>query len=86
MTDTSPDTGWWQASDGKWYPPRWEYHYHSSPIGRDVGRVLQDSMPALASFGDQGWELVSSNVLLDAKMTVGHSLSVVFLFKRPRAN
>ena len=21
MSDTSPGPGWWQASDGKWYPP-----------------------------------------------------------------
>jgi hypothetical protein len=41
-------------------------------------------MPALASFGDQGWEVVNFNVVLDAKMTVGHSLSVVFLLKRAR--
>lgn len=86
MTDTSPAAGWWKASDGQWYPPRWEYHYHATPVGRDVGRVLQEAMPALASFGDQGWELVNFNVLLDAKMTVGHSLSVVFLLKRPRGN
>ena len=22
---TSPGPGWWLASDGKWYPQRWEY-------------------------------------------------------------
>lgn len=84
MTDTSPGIGWWKASDGQWYPPRWEYHHHATPIGRDVGAVLQAAMPALASFGEQGWEVVNFSVVQDAKMTVGHSLSVVFLLKRPR--
>ena len=72
------------AADGQWYPPQWEYHYHATPVGRDVGRVLQEAMPALASFGEQGWEVVDFSVLQDAQMRIGHTLSLVFLLKRPR--
>jgi hypothetical protein len=84
MTETSPGPGWWTASDGQWYPPQWEYHYHATATGRDVGRALQDAMPALASFGEQGWEVVNFNVLQDAQLSLGHTLSLVFLLKRPR--
>lgn len=78
MTETSPGPGWWKASDGQWYPPPWEYQYHATATGRDVGRVLQGAMPALASFGEQGWEVVSFNVVQDAQMSIGHTLSLVF--------
>jgi hypothetical protein len=30
MTDASPGPGYWMASDGKWYPPMWEYKWISN--------------------------------------------------------
>jgi hypothetical protein len=84
MTEISPDPGWWMASDGQWYPPQWEYHYHATETGRDANRAFQEAMPALASFGEQGWEVVNFTVLQDAQMRIGHTLSLVFLLKRPR--
>lgn len=27
MSNPSPGPGWWFASDGLWYPQRWEYTY-----------------------------------------------------------
>lgn len=27
MSDVSPGPGWWKASDGKWYPQKWEYQF-----------------------------------------------------------
>jgi Domain of unknown function (DUF4190) len=31
MSDTSQGPGWWQASDGKWYPPQQQQSYWSPP-------------------------------------------------------
>ncbi len=84
MTEGSPGPGWWVASDGQWYPPKWEYHYYATTVGRDVGSAFQEALPALSSFGEQGWEVVNFNVLQDAQMRLGHTLSIVFMMKRPR--
>ena len=73
------------ASDGQWYPPRWEYQYYATTVGRDVASSFQEAMPALASLGHQGWEVVNFNVLQDAQLRLGHTLSLVFLLKRPLA-
>lgn len=32
MSDESQGTGWWTASDGKWYPPQEHPNYLSSPL------------------------------------------------------
>ena len=41
MSDTSQGPGWWQASDGKWYPPeqspgggRWRHGWSRSVLHR----------------------------------------------------
>ena len=31
MSDTRSGPGWWQASDGKWYPPQQQQSYWSPP-------------------------------------------------------
>ena len=84
MTETSPGPGWWLAADGQWYPPQWEYYYYATAVGRDVGAVFQEALPALANLGEQGWDVVNFNVLQDAQMRLGHTLSLVFFLKRPR--
>lgn len=84
MTDNSPGPGWWLAADGQWYPPQWEYHYYATAIERDIGRAFQEALPALASLGEQGWEVINFNVLQDAQVRIGHTLSVAFLLKRLR--
>jgi hypothetical protein len=84
MTETSPGPGWWIASDGQWYPPKWDYHHHATGTGRSVDSAFQEAMPTLASFGEQGWEVVNCNVVQDAQVRIGHTVSLVFLLKRPR--
>jgi hypothetical protein len=84
MTETSPGPGWWMASDGQWYPPQWEYHYYATATSRGIDQAFQEAMPALASFGTQGWEVVNFSVVQDAQIRVGHTLSLAFFLKRLR--
>ncbi len=61
MTDTpSPGSGWWRASDEKWYPQRWEYtQFTASGEGRSCTSLAYDSaLQQLNALGTQGWELV----------------------------
>ncbi len=37
MSDTPQGLGWWQASDGKWYPPQASSHQESPPPGQTRG-------------------------------------------------
>lgn len=47
--------GWWQATDGRWYPPRWEYRVVDSPgFGVDKSKVQAQ----LDELGAEGWEAV----------------------------
>lgn len=84
MTEPSPGPGWWIASDGQWYPPKWDYHHHATATGRSVDSAFQEAMPTLASLGEQGWEVVNCNVVQDAQVRIGHTVSLTFLLKRPR--
>jgi hypothetical protein len=47
--------GWWQASDGEWYPQKWEYTW-TSHYGRDALNVVMNKADEL---GQNGWEMVS---------------------------
>lgn len=56
MSDTSLGSGWWQASDGKWYPPRWEYRIVKWGL---LIKKNEDLFQAeLQEAGRQGWEAV----------------------------
>lgn len=37
MSDTSQGPGWWQASDGKWYPPEQQPGYQPDQAGQPAG-------------------------------------------------
>lgn len=58
---SSPGPGWWLASDGKWYPQRWEttftYSTHES-----LEAVIEDASRVTREYGEQGWEIVGSSV------------------------
>jgi hypothetical protein len=61
MTNPSPGPGYWLASDGKWYPPRWEYIgcvEKDSYVETAMGRLNH----AASALGQQGWEMVSHTV------------------------
>lgn len=61
MTTVSPGPGWWLASDGNWYPQRWEsmfVHY----TAESLEAVLDEVGRQTKGYGDQGWEIVNSAV------------------------
>lgn len=43
MSDYSQGPGWWQASDGKWYPPQGGAPQAPPPYGQAYGAPVQDS-------------------------------------------
>lgn len=57
MTEFTPGPGWWKASDGEWYPPRWEYRTIDGSLLMKSGRSSFAS--ELDEAGAAGWELVS---------------------------
>jgi hypothetical protein len=61
LPSTSPGPGWWLASDGKWYPQRWEsnfiYYTHES-----LQAVIDEAARLATAYGEQGWEIVNSTV------------------------
>jgi hypothetical protein len=98
MSDTSLGPGWWLASDGKWYPPRWEYQWFSTVAnpragfrGPDLNAALQEAIEKAASLGAQGWEMVNFTTQwvgdetgpVRGTTTLPHWTVVCFL-KRPR--
>lgn len=61
MSTPSPGPGWWLASDGKWYPQRWEttfIHY----TNESLEAVIDEMSRQMKGYGDQGWEIVNSGV------------------------
>jgi hypothetical protein len=59
MSTPSPGPGWWLASDGQWYPQRWEtkfVHY----TNESLDALLAEATPQLNAYGEQGWEVVAS--------------------------
>jgi hypothetical protein len=92
MSSPSPGPGWWLASDGTWYPQRWEYTWidHTNEnlhaLTESVGRVAD-------RLGQQGWEMVSSSMeRTEIAATAGNykkvskltfEYSIVCFLKRP---
>lgn len=76
MGDRELRPGWWQATDGEWYPPRWEYrwavgHLHAKPHLEDIETVVSE-------LGLQGWEAVD---MVRSQITTSNEVTV--LMKRP---
>src|ERR1035441_5657103 len=47
MSDVSNGPGWWQASDGKWYPPEQQPNYEApAPPHPSMGTPAHSSGPA----------------------------------------
>src|SRR5262245_36948575 len=98
MSNTSPGAGWWLASDGKWYPPRWEYQWFSVVAGPktgfrgpDLNGALQEAVEKAARLGQEGWEMVNFTtqwVANESGSVRGTSTAphwtVVCFMKRPR--
>jgi hypothetical protein len=61
MSTPSPGPGWWLASDGNWYPQRWEtsfVHY----TNESLEAVIDEAGRQTKFYGEQGWEIVGSSV------------------------
>jgi hypothetical protein len=61
LSTPSPGPGWWLASDGKWYPQRWEstFIYNTN---ESLQAVIDEANRRTNAYGEQGWEIVSSSV------------------------
>jgi hypothetical protein len=75
MNNPSPGPGWWMASDGVWYPQKWEYTW----LYRQGQAALNEAMNKSDELGQHGWEMVG----LDADHR--GEMSIVCFFKRPLA-
>lgn len=51
MSDVSQGPGWWQASDGKWYPPESHPQYVAGGVGAPAGGANVGGAPAKAVGG-----------------------------------
>jgi hypothetical protein len=58
---TSPGPGRWLASDGQWYPQRWEtiFIYETN---ESLKELIDEVSRLTKTHGEQGWEIVSSAV------------------------
>lgn len=78
MTEITPGPGWWKATDGQWYPPRWEYTWVQGYLNPKKGHEPIEL--ALEEHGLQGWEAVSYSGGEHAAVSTAH---VMVLMKRP---
>jgi hypothetical protein len=54
MNNPSPGPGWWMASDGNWYPQKWEYMCRNAHAAS-----VEELWRQANSLGQEGWELVN---------------------------
>ncbi len=83
MTDASPGPGYWLASDGKWYPPQWEYDW-SVTSDRYLERAMTMMKEEADRLGLHGWEMV--NYMAQGTAYAGPQQmlwEVACFFKRP---
>lgn len=60
MSDTSQGPGWWQASDGKWYPPEQQPGYQAG--GAPGGGAPVDGGTDIGSTLTYAWNKFSQNI------------------------
>jgi len=91
MSEASSGPNWWLAWDGKWYPPRWAYHYVTTSGGADLDGLMGQALRQAALLGQQGWEALNFTVqshaiklpiVLGATAT-NEAWSIFCLMKRP---
>jgi hypothetical protein len=92
MSTPSPGPGWWQASDGEWYPQDWEYRYFFWK-DEDLQVVADKALEESTIQGQQGWEMVSSSLThteVGSKKSGPYAAGVLYFryslicyFKRP---
>jgi uncharacterized RDD family membrane protein YckC len=75
MSDTSQGPGWWQASDGKWYPPEAGSASPAAP-GNSAGGMSAAS-GELADWGTRAVGIIIDWAVMIAVVIVGFILAVV---------
>jgi Domain of unknown function (DUF4177) len=84
-----PSYGWWRASDGKWYWPRWEYQVLNLSLSdhwtaKAMQRELDNFLSRLSAMGQAGWELVTYQAVpVTGSTNVVNSYAYLAIFKRP---
>lgn len=78
MVEIERGPGWWQATDGRWYPPRWEYKWVDGWIHPKRGHEPLE--PKVAELGLQGWEAMS---MVARDPSSSSAVYAVVLMKRP---
>jgi hypothetical protein len=61
MSTLSLGPGWRPASDGKWYPQRWETTF-TYCTNESLQAVIEEARRQTQAHGQQGWEIVGSSV------------------------
>jgi len=61
VSTPSPWPGWWLASDGQWYPQRWENHFIYN-TNESLEELITEVSALTKAHGEHGWELVNSTV------------------------
>jgi hypothetical protein len=75
--EITPGPGWWKATDGEWYPPRWEYRWARGYLC--AKKHLDNIEDVIVELGLQGWEAVGA--IGESSGVSASSVSV--LMKRP---
>lgn len=57
MSSPSPGPGWWMASDGKWYPQKWEY-WRLTWTHENLDTLAASMQDEADKQGQMGWEMV----------------------------
>jgi hypothetical protein len=61
VSTSSPGPGWWQASDGKWQPQRWETRFIYQ-TNESLQAVIDEATRLANAHGQEGWEIVNSAI------------------------
>jgi hypothetical protein len=61
ISSPSPGPGWWLASDGKWYPQRWETYFIYC-TNESLQALVEEVAGMCQTYGGQGWEIVNSTI------------------------
>ncbi|MGO9924819.1 MAG: hypothetical protein ACLPLP_01410 [Mycobacterium sp.] len=59
MNNPSPGPGWWIASDGIWYPQKWEYTWFTSGEFDTPQGAVAKVVELADQIGQQGWEMLN---------------------------
>jgi uncharacterized RDD family membrane protein YckC len=78
VSDTPQGPGWWQASDGKYYPPEQASTFPAPGAGGGVPAGGFGATGQLASFGERAIGLLIDVAMIFAFFVVGFIITLVF--------